>query len=90
MQMADNEKPKGIMTPAITQLGMVLNSIQPANSPLYFQPIEGFYYGYLNHKLCCERFGWSPEDFEFTMKPVDELLDLMKGLHIPIYGDINY
>lgn len=24
------------------------------------------------------------------MKPDDELLELMKGLHIPVYGDINY
>lgn len=86
----DNKKTKGIMTPAIEQLAMVMNSIDPPNSPFYFKPIDGFHYGYLNHKLCCQRFEWEEDSFEFAMQPAEEYKELMDGLAIPIYGDINY
>lgn len=80
-----------VMTNELNQLGMMLNSLEMPNSPFWFKNIEGFYYAYQDPRKCYERFGWEAGDFEFTMKPDDaELLELMKGLHIPQYGDVNF
>lgn len=67
-----------------------MNSMEPPTSPYYFKPIEGFYYGYLNPESCYGRFEWTKGDFDYTLKPAPEFLDLMNGLHIPVYGDIKY
>jgi hypothetical protein len=79
-----------IMTPGLQQLTMTLNSLEMPTSPTYFKNIEGFYYAYLDPTSCYERFGWEAGDFEFALKPEEELDELCKGLHIPQYGDVNF
>ena len=69
---------------------MLLNSIEPPTSPTYFKNIEGFYYGWIDPEPVYERFEWSAGDFDFAMKPPEELLELVVGLKIPEYGDMNY
>lgn len=78
------------MTPGLAQLAQTMNSAEPFNSPLYYKNIEGFYYGYQDPEECCKRFGWKSSEFKFALKPTQRLHELVKNMHVPLYGDVDY